>query len=58
MRVLGRKLLLNENVHHKDGNKLNNNPNNLELWIKPQPHGIKVEDAIKWAKNIIRLYGK
>ena len=28
---LGRKLTSNEIVHHIDGNKLNNNPNNLEL---------------------------
>lgn len=53
---LGRKLYPNENVHHKDGNKLNNDIDNLELWIKPQPNGIKVEDAIVWAKKILERY--
>jgi len=29
----GRKLRAGEEVHHKDGNKLNNDPNNLEpMW--------------------------
>lgn len=28
---LGRKICVNEHVHHKDGNKQNNNPDNLEV---------------------------
>lgn len=54
---LGRALDKNESIHHKDGDKLNNNLNNLEIWIKPQPTGIRVSDALIWARKIIEKYG-
>ena len=39
--VLGRALQPGENIHHKDGHRQNNSPENLELWVVPQPAGVR-----------------
>jgi hypothetical protein len=31
-------------------------PENLELWTRPQPTGIRVSDAVAWAREILTRY--
>ncbi len=55
-KYLGRYLTKGESIHHKNGVRFDNSINNLELWIKPQPSGIRAKDALIWAKKIMAQY--
>ena len=54
--MLGRPLTEHESVHHRNGDRRDNRPENLELWSRFQPNGQRVEDKVAWAYELLRLY--
>jgi hypothetical protein len=53
---LGRALLRTESVHHRNGNRLDNRMENLELWDSSQPSGQRVADKLAHAQALLRQY--
>lgn len=55
-RLKGRPLDKYETVHHKNGNRADNRPENLEIWTSRHPCGQRVADNIGWAIEILKIY--
>jgi hypothetical protein len=41
----------------QNGIRNDNQPENLELWVKSQPAGARGEDLVSFAREILKTYG-
>jgi hypothetical protein len=49
-------LLPKQNIHHRNGDRADNRPENLEIWDFAQPAGQRPEEKVAFAVEMLRRY--
>ena len=56
-KVLRRRLLSYETVHHRNGQRADNRPENLEVWIGKHAPGGRLDEVLAWCAQMLTDHG-